>query len=311
LDDLAQQAGAKEVLMGPDPNAADAALYNIIFTHLDDKHSTFGMESAWSRDGLAKEMLDTFGVGLGYSVDNMTGTMYAVARAKAFPDGVPAYQEIGNTAYITFDKFSSIPEGVDFYQTPPTSENTDTIGLMIYAYSQIMRENSPIENVVLDLSNNDGGDADTAIFVISAFLGTGFGSLKNTMTGALATAVYKVDINLDGKFDEKDRGLTGKKRFCLTTMNSFSCGNFVPCVFKNSNVVTLLGKTSGGGSCVVLPLTTAYGTFFRISGPSRLAFTKNGSFYDIDQGAEPDFTLAFPETFYDREALTDYINNLR
>ena len=52
----------------------------------------------------------------------------------------------------------------------------------------------------------------------------------------------------------------------------------MPCVFKNSNVVTLLGKTSGGGSCVVLPLTTAYGTFFRISGPSRLAFTMNGSF---------------------------------
>ena len=182
---------------------------------------------------------------------------------------------------------------------------------MIYAYSQIMRENSPIENVVLDLTNNGGGDADTAIFVISAFLGNGFGSLKNTLTGALATAVYNVDINLDGKFDENDRGLTGKKCFCLTTMNSFSCGNFVPCVFKNSNMVTLLGKTSGGGSCVVLPLTTAYGTFFRISGPSRLAFTKNGSFYDIDQGAEPDFTLAFPETFYDREALTDYINNLR
>jgi hypothetical protein len=43
----------------------------------------------------------------------------------------------------------------------------------------------------------------------------------------------------------------------------------------------------------------------------RLAFTKNGSFYDIDQGAEPDFTIAFPETFYDREGLTDYINNLR
>ena len=82
---------------------------------------------------------------------------------------------------------------------------------MIYAYSQIMRENSPIENVVLDLSNNDGGDADTAIFVISAFLGDGFGSLKNTMTGALATAVYNVDINLDGKFDENDRGLTGKR----------------------------------------------------------------------------------------------------
>ena len=133
FDDLAQQAGAKEALMGPDPNAADAALYNIIFTHLDDKHSTFGMESAWSRDGLAKEMFSTFGFGRGFLEDNTTGAMYALARAQAYPDGVPAYQEVGNTAYITFDEFASIPEGVDFYQTPPTAENTDTIGLMIYA----------------------------------------------------------------------------------------------------------------------------------------------------------------------------------
>jgi hypothetical protein len=131
------------------------------------------------------------------------------------------------------------------------------------------------------------------------------------MTGALSTGVYNVDVNLDGKFDDGDLGLVGKKRFCLTTINSFSCGNFVPCVFKNSNAVTLIGRTSGGGSCVVLPLTTAYGTLFRISGPSRLAFTKNGSFYDIDQGAEPDFTLAFPESFYDREALNETINDLK
>ena len=75
-------------------------------------------------------------------------------------------------------------------------------------------------------------------------------------------------------------------------------------VFKNSEQVTLLGRTSGGGSCVVLPMSTAYGSLFRISGPNRLAFTKNGSFYDIDQGAEPDFTLAFPETLYDRRTIS-------
>ena len=310
FDDLAQQAGAKQALMGPDPNAADEALYKIIFMHLDDQHSTFGSESAWSRDGLAKELLDTVSVGRAMRDSIIKGKTYQAARAEAFPDGVPAYQEIGNTAYITFDHFLPIPDGVDYYVTPPTAENTDTIGIMIYAYSQITRENSPVENVVLDLSCNGGGDADTAIFVIATFLGNGYGSLKNTMTGALATAVYNVDVNLDGKFDENDRGLTDKKLFCLTTSSSFSCGNFVPSVFKNSEQVTLLGRTSGGGSCVVLPLSTAYGTLFRISGPTRLAFTKNGSFYDIDQGAEPDFTLAFPETLYDREALTDYINNL-
>ena len=32
--------------------------------------------------------------------------------------------------------------------------------------------------------------------------------------------------------------------------------------------------------------------------------------YDIDRGADPDFSLARLSTFYDRAALTDYINNL-
>ena len=35
-----------------------------------------------------------------------------------------------------------------------------------------------------------------------------------------------------------------------------------------------------------------------------------GSFYDIDQGAEPDFYIDDPENFYNRKALTDYINKL-
>ncbi len=60
-----------------------------------------------------------------------------------------------------------------------------------------------------------------------------------------------------------------------------------------------------------MPMTTATGTYFQISGPKRLAFTKNGSFYDIDRGADPDYTLMFPEDFYERESLTKYINTLK
>ena len=63
FDELAQQAGAKEILMGPDPDAADEALYEIIFLHLDDMHSIFSSESAWSRDGLTQELLQKVSVG--------------------------------------------------------------------------------------------------------------------------------------------------------------------------------------------------------------------------------------------------------
>jgi hypothetical protein len=81
-------------------------------------------------------------------------------------------------------------------------------------------------------------------------------------------------------------------------------------VLKNSHVVTNLGQTSGGGSCVVYNLTTADGNLFSISGYKRLAYMKNGSFYDIDRGADPDYQISSPEKFYDRQALTDYINSL-
>ena len=37
---------------------------------------------------------------------------------------------------------------------------------------------------------------------------------------------------------------------------------------------------------------------------------KNGSFYDIDQGAEPDFFITNPELLFDREYMTDYVNEL-
>lgn len=152
--------------------------------------------------------------------------------------------------------------------------------------------------------------ADAAVFVISAVLGDGSVSALNPMTGAMATAVYNVDLNLDHQYGQEDQGLTTKNVYCLTSPVSFSCGNLVPCVFKNSNQVTIIGRTSGGGSCVVLPMSSACGTGFQISGFTRLAFLKNGSFYDIDQGAVPDFTISKYMSFYDRERLTEYIDGL-
>ena len=57
-------------------------------------------------------------------------------------------------------------------------------------------------------------------------------------------------------------------------------------------------------------MSSACGTGFQISGFTRLAFIKNGSFYDIDQGAVPDFTISKYMSFYDRERLTEYIDSL-
>ncbi len=314
--DLAEETGLVKGLTSTDPVEADGALYQLLNLHLDDIHTRMLTSSPASGYDAFALFGDKYGKGQSRMFRDSHIMMYLDARDAAYPDGVPGYEEIGNTAYITFDEFDARPDSVDYYKNPPkvkTAEDLnslDTVGLMIYAYKQITCKHSPIENVVMDLSNNRGGDSQAAVFAIAAFLGICSISTRNTLSGALTTANYRCDLNLDGQIGDEDLGLLDKRLFCLESPMSFSCGNLIPCAFKESNIVTLLGRTSGGGACVVQPLSTADGSIFQISGAMQLSFLKNGAFYDVDRGADPDFPLMRPESFYDRETLVEYINGI-
>ena len=299
------EIGFDEVLSGSDAAESDRALKQFIEYYLDDLHSAFNEYSAFG--GAQQFTRNTGPANLKFD-ENVA--LYEGARKAAYEDGCPAYEEIGNTAYITFDTFESEYYAQAFYEGMENGElPDDTIGLIIYAHQQITREGSPIENVVLDLSNNTGGAVDAAIFVLGWLLGDAPFSVKDMSTGAMSTSVYRADVNLDRVFDENDT-VSDKKLYCLISPVSFSCGNLVPAALKSSQKVTLLGRTSGGGSCIVQPVSSAWGTVFQISGAQRMSFLKNGSFYDIDQGIDPDCYIDDIAHFYDREALTDYINGL-
>ena len=109
-------------------------------------------------------------------------------------------------------------------------------------------------------------------------------------------------------FGEDD--VTDLKLFCLTSPVSFSCGNLVPAFFKESDQVTLLGRTSGGGTCAVNFMSTADGTVFQISGHYKISLLKNGTDYDIDQGVVPHLYISDVNHFYDRTWLVNYLDNL-
>ena len=303
FDQLFKQVGFQELLKGASAADADKAVYRLITEYLDDVHSN------WHDFSYLTGEIDYSALGTSRARVTEAQKRYTGAREKAYPDGVPGYEEVGNTAYVTFDVFRAQLTSGPYYKTENTLELNDTIGLIMYAHEQITRKGSPIENVVIDLSCNGGGDANAAEFVISWFMGEGSIGMEDAMTGAMCVSTYRADVNRDHVFDEKDT-LGDRNLFCLISPFSFSSGNLVPCMFKESGVVTLLGRNSAGGACVIQPISSAWGTSFRISSPRRLSFMKNGSFYDIDRGAAPDYTLTSPETFYDREALTDYINTL-
>ena len=160
--DLFYQIGLEHVLAGTSAADADYALKSFIDTNLNDLHSMFnefsyltGLENMPRRGGTAF---------LSYAAQ---ADAYKAARAAAYPDGWFSYEEVGNTAYVTFDNFTSLYNGNAFYKAKEEGNRLqDTIGDIIYAHAQITREDSPIENVVIDLSNNLGGNVDAAIFLM-------------------------------------------------------------------------------------------------------------------------------------------------
>ncbi len=311
FDNLFRNNGLKEYMLSGNPQAIDTAVYYLATRYLDDVHTKYGMASPASGYKLKKEFLKIGGEGPSRDASFALGKKFEAARAKYYPDGVPAYEEIGDTAFITFDEFVTVPADVDHYKTAPTAKTTDTMGIISYSVQQILRKDSPVKNVVLDLSCNVGGSVDTAIYTVGAFLGKTAVSIEDSFTGALVTSAYSVDTNLDHKFNSKDY-LAGKglNLYCLESGVSFSCGNLVPSLFKQSDEVSLIGQASGGGACSVLWISTATGSSIRISSPNRLSFMKNGAFYDVDRGADPDIYLTKKDSYYDREKLVEYLNSL-
>ncbi|MBR0449774.1 MAG: hypothetical protein IIX30_03055, partial [Clostridia bacterium] len=228
-------------------------------------------------------------------------------RAEIMTGGVEGYYEDGNTAYITFDSFTIDSSRFEDYENGVIPEVNDTMGLIIYAHSQITREGSPIENVVLDLSCNGGGTFDSAAYVVAWMLGYCEFHITNPITNGFSTCTYMVDVNLDHEFDERDT-ISDKNLYCIISPLSFSCGNLVPALLKESGMVTLIGDTSGGGACSVQIASTADGSIFNISSPNKISVVSNGSYYTVDRGIEPHAYIRKPENYFKRDELTDYIN---
>ena len=296
----------------------DRELWNLIYQNVDDIHSRYALSSYASGADYKWKLNEKYGQGYARDFIFAFDEELKEFRKKYNPD-LKIYEEHGDTAYITFDGFDfNIANIGDLFGDELGKSNNitldrvhDTIGLISYSVQQILRKDSPIKNVVLDLSLNGGGAVDAAAYVVAAFLGKASFSVENALSGSRITNDYMCDINFDTKFD-KNETLAGKglNLYCLTTKASFSCGNLVPCIFKEDPHVSIIGQKSGGGACTVGTISTATGTVLDISSNTRLSYMKNGSFYNVDQGAEPDISITKLEHLFDREWLTKYIDDL-
>ena len=303
------RTGLAGKLLTRDPEVMADGLAELCIMHFCDGHSALSVQSCRLEKDLVDILMTYF---LGPQLTRLTNQkLYMTERMKYYPDGVvPGYEEVGDTAYITFDAFVMDMER-DYYASETENNPGDVIELLMYANRQIRRENSPVRNVVLDLSMNSGGQIDAAVSVASWFLGMCDLAIQETTSGAFAINRYVFDANADHTVDPDADSLTeGYRLFCLISPNSFSCGNMVPAVFKADGRVTLLGRRSGGGACAVRNISTADGFLLNISGNIKLSTMNNGIYYSVDEGVDPDIVLTDLSHLYDREYLTEYLDAL-
>ena len=306
-----RENGYEQRLLSEDAAEADQALCDILLFSLDDLHSIFAFPS-WMAGAEKEPSMSEFG--LARRLSGKTGEIFMKAAAKHIESSA-TYTEVGNTAYIRIINLTTAVRPDDFYSmdltNPELASAHDVVLLLAYAHHQINREDSPIKNVVLDLSLCTGGDANAAASIVSWFLGEGYISTENTFTGGVGVCVYRADLNRDHQFTDED-SLLGKKRlFCLTSPITFSSANLTAAMLKGSGLVTMLGQTSQGGSGLRSCAVSGWDTVYYVSGFTRIVTVKNGSPYDADRGVAPDVYLSDPESFYNREQLTEIINLLK
>ncbi len=318
FDSFFVQTGLAEKLLSPDAKVYSDAMGELVTGYFGDLHSSF--ESGGPYAGADYAYNSTQGnLVTSFSHSDMNMERFAFARSATscvdeYGRPIP-YMEVGDTAYITFDHFESI-DSLEYYDPEtqmsfPDYCGRDQVALVHYAHTRINREGSPIKNVVIDLSNNSGGDADMAAFIGSWVLGSFEMNTINATTEAQFTVSYMADVDLDGRITRDDfLDLNRLNVYCLICENSFSCGNLLPAAFKQSGLVTLLGQTSGGGACVVIPIMTPDGTVINISSMSKICMMKNGIFYSVDRGVDPDVSIRQISHFYDREWLTEFIHQI-
>jgi len=301
-----QGKSLKEYLMSEDPYDFELGMAYLTNVDFNDLHSSYITASSYAGN-IGSNVIKQTTAGTGRSELLAVYSQLSKAKIAAYPDGMKQYEEIGNTAFIYFNNF--LVSDVDYYTEEATIDAADSIGLLIYAYQQVYRENSPIENVVLDLSLNTGGYENALAYVCGMFTGEYTFSIVNPISNATSSSRYRIDANMDHEFTDED-WFYDKNLYCITSPVSFSCANICAAILKENTNVTMLGRRSGGGSNIVQVFTTASGGWYQSSGNKKVVRNHIGSFYNVDKGIEVDYRFDKIEDFYNRKDIVEFINSL-
>ena len=202
-------------------------------------------------------------------------------------------------SYLGFDQFEVNYEGWDSYYKAVKAGQTGQIPQDdTYAYIRgklYQALDDGAETVILDLSTNGGGDSNALVGIVG-LLNRAKGTISfNDIANHYRTTEYSsVDINLDGKYDDKDEAEAIKfadmNIVLLTSSTAFSCGNLLPSLLKELGYKTI-GEQTGGGSCAIMLGAFADGPSYVRSSYKCLSDAAGNN---IDSGVPVDVDLTKP-----------------
>lgn len=235
-------------------------------------------------------------------------------RKEILGESIPEVRYCGDTAIITLDSFKTGANSNIYDSEGKIKDNAweyDTYFYMRHCMEDIIKH-SEINDIVLDLSLNGGGNI-AALRKTLGFL-TDEVILDydyNTLTNEYTCTQFKVDTDGDGNYDND--AYDQYRWTILSSMNTFSAANDFINKVKQQNLAKVIGNTSGGGMCSVLPIVLADGTPLAISSydSSRFVINENGTnhYMETEYGFEPHMIIPY-EDYYNDEKLVQYVDSV-
>ena len=198
---------------------------------------------------------------------------------------------------VPVDYASSWPLTVDVFETV----NSDSAVYLEMMFDQILAISPNLENVMLDLSWNTGGNVGALYRIVGFITDQPFRvSSIDRDTGGFSSSYVVIDgvpnySNLNWAL--------------LITPVTFSAANSMATIFMENELGPIIGKQSGGGACSITPILLPNGTAFTMSSNNINAYrTGTGSdedpyvYHNNEFGITPDYPIDIKD-IYDIDTL--------
>ncbi|RJX24282.1 MAG: hypothetical protein C4537_06815 [Acholeplasma sp.] len=183
---------------------------------------------------------------------------------------------------------------------------SDSAVFMEMVFDQILAEAPGLQNVILDLSWNTGGNVG-ALYRIVGFITDQPFAVSDINRGTGSKSTYHVQIDGVPDYSYLNWGL-------LITPLTFSAANEMATIFLQNDLGTIIGVQSGGGACSITPILLPNGTAFTMSSNNINAYrTGAGSpedpyvYQHNEFGIPPDVIISVDD-IYDVDTLLQIFN---